>query len=91
MSLEDQVQGVMADVSSLKGTVGDMEKLLGRLDQLTARHSKTIADLLTRIIQSQAVNKHNTMITTSDRSRRSQGQILSEAASAILRAMRRNI
>lgn len=88
MSNDNERMILLAEIKRLQGQIDILEKNYGRIDRQVMLQSKTLSELLGRVI-STTTNWPGTRTETS--SRVSQGQGLADAVFSILKAMRRNI
>ncbi|MCE2926459.1 MAG: hypothetical protein LW823_02265 [Rickettsiales bacterium] len=89
MTEERIFSSLAEELTSVKRQLGELEKKQLRMDRLLAQQSRTITDLIEKIIASRTAGWPDNRSSGSIRT--SQGQGLAEAVFAILRAMRRNI
>jgi len=92
MAIQDSERGLITDIDALREKIQEFEIALGRIDKLTSRNSKSIADLIIRLGRAVLAGGLNDTSVKTDLGsfRFSQGQALADAAAAILRASRRN-
>lgn len=78
------------DIALLKSNLKDMEKSNKRLESLVSQHSKTLTELINKIIAVNGLGNDNVTIGNNNGGI-SPGQVLAELAAAIARASKRNL